>query len=118
MKRICCHLRQLATLHATSCCIILTASRRYIHQMVGARVAQPRRAIELRLAVDVFRYLCVRAVHRLLLRRAVLVYRLSIRGAGVVVGIRRRRKIAERVLECPRQWRDVERRISHRWFRE
>ena len=117
MKRICCHLRQLATLPATSCCIILTASRRYIHQMVGARVAQPRRAIELRLAVDVFRYLCVRGVHRLL-RRAVLVYRLSIRGAGVGVGIRRRRKVAERVLECPRQWRDVERRISHRWFRE
>ena len=86
--------------------------------MVGARVAQPRRAIEVRLAVDVFRYLCVRVVQGLLLGRAVLVDRLSVRGAGVGVGIRRRRKVAERVLECSGQRRDVEGRISHRWFRE
>ena len=76
--------------------------------MVGARVAQPRCAIEVCLAVNVFGHLSVRIVQRLLLWRAVLVYRLSVSGARVRVGIRRRCKVAERVLECSGQRRDVE----------
>ena len=82
--------------------------------MVGARVAQPRRAVELTLAVHVFRYLLhIRVVQ--LLERGGLADRLSVGGADVGVWIGSR-EIAERVLECRGQRCDIEGRSSHRWL--
>ena len=102
--------------------LLLTASRRDVHQVVGARVTQPRRPIELRLAT-------VRILD------LVVVFALIVVGGGVQLGARgrhlglidggrcvdkrvgvRRREVAERVLERRGDRRDVEGGGAHRGF--
>ena len=101
--------------------LLLTASRRDVHQVVGTRFSQPRRSIELRLATARVPDLVVLA---LIVGRCVqlgarghlgLIY--SVRCVDKRVGVRRR-EVAERVLERRGDRRDVEGRGAHRRFGE